>query len=121
MTSVTSGLPVLWLTTLGAKTGVDRTVPLIGFPVEDDLAVLGTHFGSETTPGWVHNLEANPAATVAFRGTEIAVQARPADPEEELATWERAAGAYPGYRHYAGRAPHRSIRVFVLEPLQIDV
>ena len=71
VTSVTSGFPVLWLTTRGAKTGADRTVPLIGFPLDDDLAILGTHFGHETTPGWVHNLRANADARVAFRGLAI--------------------------------------------------
>lgn len=121
VTAVTSGLPVLWLTTRGAKTGAERTVPLIGFPLDDALAILGTHFGHETTPGWVHNLEANPDASVAFRGAEIPVRARPADLREESETWDRAATAYPGYQHYAGRASHRSIRVFVLEPLGIDV
>jgi deazaflavin-dependent oxidoreductase (nitroreductase family) len=117
VTSVTSGLPVLWLTTRGAKTGTERTVPLLGFPLEDDLAILGTHFGHETTPGWVHNLEADAGAKVAYRSAEIPVRARPADPGEEAATWDHAAIAYPGYRQYAGRASHRSIRVFVLEPI----
>ena len=121
VTSVTTGLPVLWLTTRGAKTDADRTVPLLGFPLDGDLAILGTHFGHGTTPGWVHNLEFNPDAKVAFRGAEIPVRARPADPREESATWDRAATAYPGYEEYAGRAFHRSIRVFVLEPLEIDV
>ena len=121
LTSVTSGLPVLWLTTRGAKTGTERTVPLLGFPLVDDLAVLGTHFGHETTPGWVRNLEANAGAMVAYRGAEIPVRARPADSREKSATWERAANAYPGYRQYAGRASRRSIRVFVLEPVEIDV
>jgi deazaflavin-dependent oxidoreductase (nitroreductase family) len=120
VTSVSSGLPVLWLTTRGAKTGAERTVPLIGFPLNDDLAVLGSHFGHETTPGWVHNLEVDPAARVSFRGADVPVRARPADPREESATWDRAATVYPGYRHYAGRASHRSIRVFVLQPLGID-
>jgi len=120
VTSVSSGLPVLWLTTRGAKTGAERTVPLIGFPLNDDLAVLGSHFGHETTPGWVHNLEVNPDARVAFRGAEIPVRARPADPREESATWDRAATVYPGYQHYAGRASRRAIRVFVLQPLEID-
>ena len=121
VTSVSSGLPVLWLTTRGAKTGAERTVPLIGFPLDGDLAILGTHFGHGTTPGWVHNLEFNPDAKVAFRGAEVLVRARPADPREESATWDRAATAYPGYEEYAGRASHRSIRVFVLEPMEIDV
>jgi deazaflavin-dependent oxidoreductase (nitroreductase family) len=121
VTSVTSGLPVLWLTTRGAKSGAERTVPLLGFPIEDDLAVLGTHFGHESTPGWVHNLEAHAGAKVTYRGAEIPVRARPADPREKSATWDRAAHAYPGYQQYAGRASHRSIRVFVLEPMEIDV
>jgi deazaflavin-dependent oxidoreductase (nitroreductase family) len=121
VTSMVSGLPVLWLTTRGAKTGTERTVPLLGFPLEDDLSILGTHFGHQTTPAWVHNLEANAGAKVAYRGAEIRVRARPADPREESATWDRAATTYPGYKQYAGRASHRSIRVFVLEPSEIDV
>jgi len=120
ITSVTSGLPVLWLTTRGAKTGAERTVPLLGFPLEDDLAVLGTHFGHGTTPGWVRNLEADPDARVSYGGTQVEVRARRADPSETESTWEKAAAAYPGYEYYAGRASHRQIRVFVLEPGEID-
>lgn len=120
VTSVMSGLPVLWLTTRGAKTGTERTVPLLGFPHAEDLALLGTHFGSAATPGWVHNLEASPEARVSFGDNEIGVRARPARPSETSAIWEMAAVAYPGYQNYAGRASHRSIRVFVLEPLEID-
>jgi deazaflavin-dependent oxidoreductase (nitroreductase family) len=114
MTSLTSGLPVLWLTTIGARSGEKRTVPLLGFPVGDDLAVLGTHFGSRRTPGWVHNLEADPMAAVGYRGKVAPVKARPADPHETAVVWDLAANAYPGYEHYAGRAAHRVIRVFVL-------
>jgi deazaflavin-dependent oxidoreductase (nitroreductase family) len=121
LTSLATGLPVIWLSTIGAKTGNERTVPLLGFPLGEDLAVLGTHFGHATTPGWVHNLEANPDASVSYRGTEVPVRARPANDEEAGATWEVAAAAYPGYEEYAGRAPNRIIKVFVLEPDEIDV
>jgi deazaflavin-dependent oxidoreductase (nitroreductase family) len=114
MTSLASGLPVLWLTTVGARSGEKRTVPLLGFPVGDDLAVLGTHFGSRSTPGWVHNLEADPTATVGYRGKLAPVQARPADPHQTDVVWDLAADAYPGYAQYAERATHRMIRVFVL-------
>jgi deazaflavin-dependent oxidoreductase (nitroreductase family) len=120
LTSITSGLPVLWLTTRGARTGAERTVPLLGIPQGDELAILGTHFGHQTTPAWVYNLEANADARVSFRGTKVEVRARPAETHEASAAWEQAATAYPGYRHYVGRAAHRSIRVFVLEPSRID-
>jgi deazaflavin-dependent oxidoreductase (nitroreductase family) len=119
MTSMTSGLPVLWLTTVGARSGEERTVPLLGFPVDGDLAVLGTHFGSRGTPGWVHNLEADPMAEVSYRGKSAQVRARPANPSETEIVWDLAAEAYPGYEHYAGRAAHRVIRVFVLEPVRL--
>jgi deazaflavin-dependent oxidoreductase (nitroreductase family) len=120
LTSITSGLPVLWLTTVGAKSKEKRTVPLLGFPVGQDLAILGTHFGSRSTPGWVHNLEADPRAEVEYRGARARVRARPADPDESKVVWDLAAGAYPGYEHYAGRAAHRVIRVFVLEATRSD-
>lgn len=115
LTSLSSGLPVIWLSTVGAKSKEKRTVPLLGFPVGEDLAVLGTHFGSESTPGWVHNLEVTPMAKVSYRGVTLRVLARAAGPDEAGEVWDLAADAYPGYRHYAGRAAHRAIRVFLLE------
>jgi deazaflavin-dependent oxidoreductase (nitroreductase family) len=120
LTSLASGLPVIWLTSVGAKSKERRTVPLLGFPVGEDLAVLGTHFGSTHTPGWVRNLEAEPHGEVTYRDTTIPLRARPADPEEAAVVWDLAATAYPGYRHYAGRASHRVIRVFVLEERRAD-
>jgi deazaflavin-dependent oxidoreductase (nitroreductase family) len=120
VTSVSSGLPVLWLSTTGAKTKQIRTVPLLGFPVGNDLAVLGTHFGSQRTPGWVANLEADPRAEVGFRGRVTRVEARPALADEEAMVWDVAARAYPGYEQYADRTAHRVIRVFVLEAAGAD-
>ena len=40
--SVLAGLPVVMVTTTGAKTGQSRTMPLLGSPVGDDLAVIGS-------------------------------------------------------------------------------
>jgi deazaflavin-dependent oxidoreductase (nitroreductase family) len=120
LTSITTGLPVLWLTTIGARSKEKRTVPLLGFPVGENLAVLGTHFGSHTTPGWVHNLEGDPRAELRYREVAARVVARPANPGESGAVWDLAAQAYPGYEHYAGRAAHRVIRVFVLEAAGSD-
>lgn len=120
LTSLGSGLPVIWLSTIGAKSKKRRTVPLLAFPVSGHLAILGTHFGSQSTPGWVHNLEAEPMAEVEYRQRSARVRARPADPGESDVVWDVAATAYPGYRHYAGRAAHRVIRVFVLESAGAD-
>jgi deazaflavin-dependent oxidoreductase (nitroreductase family) len=109
------GIPTLWLTTRGARSGELRRVPLFGIPIDDDLALLGTRFGYEATPAWVFNIEADPEVDVSYRGRSVPAAARAAFPEEESRIWERAGQIYPGYRFYADRAPHRQIRVFVIE------
>jgi deazaflavin-dependent oxidoreductase (nitroreductase family) len=118
VSSVASGVPVIWLTSTGARSGAMRTVPLLAFPVGDGLGLLGTRFGQESTPGWVHNLESDPRAWVTYRGSVQTVRARPAEPEEATVVWATAAKVYPGYSEYAKRASHRRIRVMVLEAEQ---
>ena len=112
---VLAGLPVIMLTTTGAKSGLPRTMPLVGIPMGDDLAVIGSNYGQEHTPGWVYNLLADPAATVAHRDRSVEVTARPATDAEADEAFEIGARIYPGYATYRTRASHRVIRVFVLE------
>jgi deazaflavin-dependent oxidoreductase (nitroreductase family) len=88
---------------------------LLAFPVDDDLALLGTSFGQAKTPGWVYNIERDPSVTISYRGASVQGRARPARQAEEPGIWERAGSAYPGYSSYGERASHRRIRVFVLE------
>ncbi len=114
-TSVLTGLPVVWVTTTGAKSGEKRTVPLLGIPVDGTVALIGTGFGQKPTPGWVFNLRANPSASVAYRGHEVDVSARLARVEELDRIWERAKALYPGYGKYPVWASHREISVFMLE------
>lgn len=111
-----AGLPVILLTTTGAKTGQERTMPLVATPWGNDIALIGSNYGQERTPGWVFNLEADPTATVAYRGVSVPVTARPLDDDEADAVFEKAAAVYPGYGKYRQRADHRKIRVFLLEP-----
>jgi len=111
-----AGLPVIMLTTTGAKSGEPRSMPLVGIPLGDDLAVIGSNYGQQRTPGWVYNLEADPSATVSFRDRSVEVTARAASDDEADEAFEIAASFYPGYGKYRARASHRTIRVFVLEP-----
>ncbi|HET7846854.1 MAG TPA: nitroreductase family deazaflavin-dependent oxidoreductase [Acidimicrobiia bacterium] len=115
LSSLLSGLPVVWVTTTGARSGQPRTVPLLAFPAGNDLALLGTSFGQAKTPGWVHNIESDPNVTISYRGASVRGRARPAREAEEPGIWERAGAVYPGYSSYGERAAHRRIRVFVLE------
>lgn len=113
-----TGLAVLDLSTTGRKSGQRRTSHLIATPHADTLALLGTNFGQESTPAWALNLEADPHATVSYRGTARDVVARPATPAETEEIFARAASYYAGYRNYRQRiGGSRRIRVFVLEPV----
>src|SRR3954454_25225275 len=57
--------PILLLTTTGARTGRQTTVPL-GFGVDDTGRVFvgGSKAGAPRHPAWFHNLRANPTVTV---------------------------------------------------------
>ncbi len=111
-----AGLPVVLLSTTGAKSGLTRTMPLLGVPVGDDIAVIGSNYGQHATPGWVYNLEADPRAVVEFRDRTCAIHARLADADEADEVFGLAAPIYGGFEKYRDRADHRQIKVFVLEP-----
>lgn len=110
-----SGLPVVVLTTTGRRSGARRSTQLIGVPVRDTLALLGTNFGQARTPAWVLNLEADPRATVAYRGAEVEVVARPADEDERAEVLALAERVYVGYPRYLTRVPHRHVRILLVE------
>ena len=111
-----AGLPVVEVSMTGAKSGKRRRLPLLGIPVGDDLALIGTNFGQRNTPAWVTNLAANPDVEVHFEGTTVAARARELVGAERSAAWEAGRRVYRGYDKYAGRIGHqRSVRVFLLE------
>jgi deazaflavin-dependent oxidoreductase (nitroreductase family) len=114
-----AGLPVIMITTTGARTGKHRTMPLVGIPMDDDLAVIGSNYGQKATPGWVYNLRAKPQATVDHRSKSVEVVARPATTAEIERAFEVGAGFYGGFPKYRARAAHREIEVFILEPRPI--
>ncbi len=115
-----AGLAVLDLTTTGRKSGRRRTSHLIAAPYGDGLALLGTNFGQQGTPAWALNLEAEPRATVSYRGTTREVVARPATDQEAEEIFALASTFYVGYASYRQRVgDRRRIRVFVLEPVSV--
>lgn len=115
---VFASVPVVQVTTTGRRTGRPRTSHLVAIPHEEGVAVIGTNFAQGDTPAWVLNLEADPTATVSFRGRSVEVDARPATPAERETIMALADSTYSGYRVYRERIASRKIRVFVLEPQQ---
>jgi deazaflavin-dependent oxidoreductase (nitroreductase family) len=115
--SLVGGLPVVMLTTTGARSGQPRTVPVLGLPTSDGLVVVASNFGQRRHPGWYHNLRANPEGEVVVDGSKRRFRAVEAEGERRARIWEWGLGIYPGWTQYERRASHRRIAVFVLEPV----
>lgn len=112
---IMAGVPVIMLTTTGARSGQPRTMPLLGIPMGDALAILGTNYGQKPTPGWVYNLRADSTAIVEYRGRSVRVIARLATPPETEEAFALAAKVYPAYDEYRDRIEGREVSVFILD------
>lgn len=108
-------LPVMLLTTTGAKSGLRRSSPLVYITAGDSLILIASNFGRPGHPAWYHNLKAHPTAEVLAgkrSGTYTATEVT--DPEQREAAWNKAVGVYPGYQDYVDRAKGRAIPVIRL-------
>lgn len=115
--SLVSGIPVVMLTTTGARSGQPRTVPVLGLPTVDGLAVIASNFGQPRHPAWYHNLRANPEGSVGVDGHSRRFRAVEAEGDRRRRVWEEGLRVYPGWSQYERRAANRRIAVFVLEPV----
>ena len=109
-----AGIPVITLVSTGARSGERRATPLLGVPIGDDLAIIGTRFGQHGTPGWYFNLRKQPAAEVACNNRTVAAVAREAEGNEWQEAWDGARRLYSGYEAYARRITDRKIHIMVL-------
>ncbi|MEM7543279.1 MAG: nitroreductase family deazaflavin-dependent oxidoreductase [Pseudomonadota bacterium] len=113
--NMTLGLPSILLTTMGRKSGVPRSSPLLYVPFEDDIVIIGTRFGGNSHPGWYYNLIAEPKATVLKEGESFEVEARMPSDDERAMIWETADQVYMGFEKYRSRVTEREIPMFVLK------
>jgi deazaflavin-dependent oxidoreductase (nitroreductase family) len=116
VTSVVAGLPVVMLTTTGARTGRLHTVPVLGFRVEGGLVIAAGNFGQQQEPAWCLNLRRDPQARVVVDGRMRGVVAEELAGEVRAAAWGQCLAVYPGGAAYARRAAPRVIALFRLHP-----
>ena len=116
LTSAISGLPIVELTAVGARSGKRHVLPIIGVPDGNRLVLVASNYGQQRNPGWYYNLRANPRCRVAFRGRRYEMEAYEADGEERERLWALDVSVYPARNDYARRAVGRRIPVMVLQP-----
>jgi deazaflavin-dependent oxidoreductase (nitroreductase family) len=110
------GIPILLLDTTGARSGLQRTSPLLYLRDRDDFVVVGTNFGQRHHPAWTTNLLAHPDAEIEVGPARLAVTAELADQRAWEQLWPRFCAVYPGYANYLDRCGNRVPRMFLLHP-----
>lgn len=117
MTSLVAGLPLVIVTTTGAKSGMPRTVPLLCIRDERDptaFAIIATNWGQQHYPAWYFNLKANPRAACSIAGKTGQYLAHEVTDEEYERFWQYATDTYVGYPLYKQRIHGRSIPIMVM-------
>lgn len=110
------GWTIIQLTTIGAKTGEERTMPLLAGVDADKLALIASSYGREHNPGWYYNLKAHPECKVTYKNHSSYYVAREVFGDEYDKYWKLVAASYVGYEKYKKIAAHRHIPVMLLEP-----
>jgi F420H(2)-dependent quinone reductase len=108
-------MPVIIVTTRGAKSGKLRKVPLMRVEHDGEYAAVASMGGAAKNPVWYFNLIADPHVEVRDAAVVRAMTAREVTGEEKAIWWERSVAAFPDYGDYQAKA-ERAIPVFVLTP-----
>ncbi|AYC36747.1 nitroreductase family deazaflavin-dependent oxidoreductase [Streptomyces griseorubiginosus] len=115
-TLLDTGLPVIVLTTRGAKSGSIRKTPLMRVEHDGRYAVVASQGGAPKHPVWYHNIKAEPLVELQDGPVKRDFKAREITGAERDEWWDRAVAAYPPYAEYQTKTD-RVIPVFVLEPV----
>lgn len=107
------GLPMLLLTTTGARTGRRLTSPMAYATDGDRLIVFAANGGRSANPDWYHNLRANPSAHVEVGTDAFDVTAEITEGAERDRLWSAQLRAAPFFADFQARAG-RTIPVIAL-------
>jgi deazaflavin-dependent oxidoreductase (nitroreductase family) len=110
-----TGMPLLLLTTTGARTGQRRATPLTYLPDGDRYVVAAANGGAPSNPAWYHNVVANPRVTVEAGAETFAAVVTIAVGPERAVLYQRCVAAYPQLADYqAMRA--REVPIVLITP-----
>jgi F420H(2)-dependent quinone reductase len=110
------GMPIILLTTVGAKTGKLRKTPLMRVEHGGEYAVVASLGGAPKNPVWYWNIAKNPRVELQDGSVTRDYDSREVFGDEKATWWERAVEVYPDYADYQTKTD-RQIPVFVLTPV----
>jgi len=112
------GDQLMLLTTVGVRSGKERTTPVVYHRDGEGYVVIASKSGAPDNPAWYNNLKANPLARAEVgtaTGTDtFEVRAREVEGEERERMYAERVVFAPGFGEYP-RMTSRQIPVMVLE------
>lgn len=109
-----AGVPLLLLTTTGAKTGKRTISPVACTEDGDRLLIYASAAGRPRHPAWYHNLVANPLVTVEYGTARFSARATVITGPERDRLWDEQVARNPSFGDYQ-RNTTRIIPVIALE------
>lgn len=110
------GVPIIVLTTVGAKSGNLRKTALMRVEHEGEYAVVASKGGAPEQPAWYWNLLAESHVELQDGGTKKDYRSRQLEGAERDLWWERSIAVWPDYAGYQKKTD-RQIPLFVLEEM----
>ena len=111
------GVPIIVLTTVGAKSGALRKTALMRVEHEGRYAVVASKGGAPDEPRWAENMRRHPHVELQDGAVKRDYLAREVTGDERSEWWARSTQVWPDYDAYQTRT-NRLIAVFLLEPLE---
>ena len=108
------GNPMVLLTTIGARSGVERTSPLTYTTDGDRIVLIASRAGDDRHPHWYHNLVANPDVVIEQGEERFAARATVAAEPERTRLLDARVAEMPRFGGYV-EMTDRTIPVVVIE------
>jgi deazaflavin-dependent oxidoreductase (nitroreductase family) len=108
------GRRLLLLTSTGAKSGQQRTTPLVYSNDGDRFVIVASKGGAPEHPAWYHNLVAHPEAVIEVGTEKFSVHASIAGQSERDRLYAQHAAEMPAFNDYEKKTT-RQIPVVILE------
>lgn len=107
-----TGIPVVVITMIGAKSGKVRKICLMRVEHDGEYALVASKGGDPHNPAWYDNLVADPHIMIQDGPEAFDFTVREVTGDERQEWWDRGVAVYPPYADYA-RATDRLIPVLV--------
>ena len=111
------GVPIIVLTTVGAKSGALRKTALMRVEHDGRYAVVASKGGAPDEPAWGNNMRKHPHVELQDGADKRDYLARELSGDERTEWWGYATDVWPDYDKYQAKTD-RQIAIFVLEPIE---